>query len=59
VETNRPYGEYWIASDFDSEFMETIEVAIEIGGGKAVTTARLAIEVMEKVKQGNYDPAEY
>ena len=21
VETNRPYGEYWIASDFDSEFM--------------------------------------
>jgi len=20
VETNRPYGEYWIASDFDSEF---------------------------------------
>ena len=21
VETNRPYGEYWLASDFDSEFM--------------------------------------
>ncbi len=21
VETNRPYGEYWIASDFESEFM--------------------------------------
>lgn len=21
VETNRPYGDYWLASDFDSEFM--------------------------------------
>jgi len=21
VETNRPYGDYWIASDFDSEYM--------------------------------------
>lgn len=27
VETNRPYGEYWIASDFDSEFMgQTMKV---------------------------------
>jgi len=26
VETNRPYGEYWIASDFDSEFMQIIFV---------------------------------
>jgi AhpD family alkylhydroperoxidase len=43
----------------EHEIMEAIEVAIEIGGGKAVTTARLAIEVMEKIKNGNYDPAEY
>ena len=32
VETNRPYGKHWIASDFDSEFMgETIKVHSIIG----------------------------
>ena len=32
VETNRPYGEYWIASDFDSEFMgQTIKVHSIVG----------------------------
>jgi hypothetical protein len=32
VETNRPFGEYWIASDFDSEFMgQNINVHSIIG----------------------------
>jgi hypothetical protein len=32
VETIRPYGEYWIASDFDSEFMgQTLEVHSIVG----------------------------
>jgi len=32
VETIRPYGEYWIASDFDSEFMgQTIKVHSIVG----------------------------
>ncbi len=32
VEINRPYGEYWIASDFDSEYMgETMKVHSVIG----------------------------
>ena len=32
VERNRPYGEYWIASDFDSEFMgQTIKVHSIVG----------------------------
>jgi hypothetical protein len=32
VETIRPYGEYWIASDFDSEFMgQTMRVHSIIG----------------------------
>lgn len=32
VETNRAYGEYWIASDFDSEFMgETMKIHSIIG----------------------------
>ena len=32
VETNRPYGENWIASDFDSEFMgQTIKVHSIVG----------------------------
>ena len=32
VETNRPYGDYWIASDFDSEYMgETIRVHSIVG----------------------------
>jgi hypothetical protein len=32
VEENRPYGEYWIASDFDSEFMgQTMKVHSIIG----------------------------
>jgi hypothetical protein len=32
VETNRPYGEFWIASDFDSEFMgQTIKVHSIVG----------------------------
>ncbi len=32
VETNRPYGEYWIASDFDSEFMgQTMKIHSIVG----------------------------
>ncbi len=32
VETNRAYGEYWIASDFDSEFMgQTMKVHSIVG----------------------------
>jgi hypothetical protein len=32
VETNRAYGEYWIASDFDSEFMgQTMKVHSLVG----------------------------
>jgi len=32
VETNRPYGEYWIASDFDSEIMgQTMKVHSIVG----------------------------
>ena len=32
VETIRPYGEYWIASDFDSEFMgQTMKVHSIVG----------------------------
>jgi len=32
VETNRPYGEYWIASDFDSEFQgQTMKVHCIVG----------------------------
>ena len=32
METIRPYGEYWIASDFDSEFMgQTLEVHSIVG----------------------------
>jgi hypothetical protein len=32
VETNRPYGEYWISSDFDSEYMgQTMMVHSIIG----------------------------
>ena len=32
VETIRPYGEYWIASDFDSEYMgETVRVHSIVG----------------------------
>jgi hypothetical protein len=32
VETNRPYGAYWIASDFDSEFMgQTMKVHSIVG----------------------------
>lgn len=32
VETNRPYGEYWLASDFDSEFAgQTMKVHSVVG----------------------------
>ena len=32
VETNRPYGEHWIASDFDSEYMgQTMKVHSIVG----------------------------
>lgn len=32
VETNRPYGEYWISSDFDSEFQgQTLRVHSIVG----------------------------
>jgi AhpD family alkylhydroperoxidase len=43
----------------EQEILEALEVAMEIGGGKAISTARLAIEVMDKIKNGDYDSAEY
>lgn len=43
----------------EQEIMEAIEVAIEIGGGKAVTTARIAADVMEAYKRGNIESATY
>ena len=43
----------------EQEILEALEVAMEIGGGKAIGTARLALEVMEKVGEGGYEPAEY
>ena len=43
----------------EQEVLEALEVAMEIGGGKAIGTARLALEVMEKVKRDNYESAGY
>jgi AhpD family alkylhydroperoxidase len=34
----------------EREILEALEVAMEIGGGRAVTTARLALEVMESTE---------
>jgi hypothetical protein len=39
--------------------MEALEVAIEIGGGRAVATARLATEVMQNIKDGDFTSAQY
>ena len=41
------------------EVLEALEVAIEIGGGRAVATSRLALEVMRRLESGDYEPAEY
>ena len=41
------------------EILEALEVAIEIGGGHAIATARLAFEVMDNLKSTDYESAEY
>ena len=38
-----------IAGASFEELLETIEVAIEMGGGPAVVSARFALEVMESI----------
>lgn len=43
----------------EQEILEALEVAMEIGGGKAIATARLAFEVMEKFRSGDYESADY
>jgi AhpD family alkylhydroperoxidase len=43
----------------EKEVMEALEVAIEIGGGRAVATARLATEVMQNIKDGDFTSAQY
>lgn len=43
----------------ESEVLEALEVAMEIGGGRAVATARLALEVMESLENEDHEPAQY
>jgi AhpD family alkylhydroperoxidase len=43
----------------EHEILEALEVAMEIGGGRAVATARLALEVMESLEKDEYEPARY
>ena len=43
----------------EHEILESLEVAMEIGGGKAIGTARLAIEVIEAINDENYKSASY
>lgn len=43
----------------EEEILEALEVAMEIGGGKAIGTARMAFEVIEQFKKGDSPPAEY
>jgi AhpD family alkylhydroperoxidase len=54
------HTEYAIkAGATEKEVVEALEVAMEIGGGKAVATARLAIEVMQNLAKGDYRSAQY
>ena len=41
------------------EVLEALEVAMEIGGGRAVATARLALEVLEGLEKPDYRSAGY
>ena len=43
----------------EQEILEALEVAMEIGGGKAIGTARLALEVIESINNEDYESAEY
>jgi AhpD family alkylhydroperoxidase len=43
----------------EEEIMEALEVAMEIGGGRAVATARIAVEVMQSISNRDYEPAQY
>ena len=59
VEENRPYGEYWIASDFDSEFMgQTMKIHSIVGydpdQNKMVGTV-IDHEVYAASMTGDYD----
>ena len=54
------HTEYAIkAGATQEEILEALEVAIEIGGGHAIATARLAFEVMENLNSTDYQSAEY
>ncbi len=60
VETNRAYGEYWIASDFDSEFMGQIMKVHSIVGYD-LDKKRLVAKVIDHgpyaaSMTGDYDP---
>jgi AhpD family alkylhydroperoxidase len=41
------------------EVLEALEVAMEIGGGRAIATARLALEVLDKLENKDYPSAGY
>ncbi|HVO73594.1 MAG TPA: carboxymuconolactone decarboxylase family protein [Ignavibacteriaceae bacterium] len=43
----------------EDEIMEALEVAMEIGGGRAVATARIAVEVMQSISEKDYESAQY
>ncbi len=43
----------------EQEILEALEIAMEIGGGKAIGTARLALEVMETINDEDYSSATY
>lgn len=43
----------------EQEILEALEVAMEIGGGKAIGTARMAFEVIEQMESKDYLSAEY
>jgi len=54
------HTEYAIkAGATDQEILEALEVAIEIGGGRAVSTSRIALEVMENLENKDYESAAY
>jgi len=54
------HTEYAIkAGASEEEIMEALEVAMEIGGGRAVSTARIAVNVMESISKKDYDSAQY
>ena len=44
-----------LAGATDEEVFETIDVAIEMGGGQAVAYARFVLNAMEYFKQKNAD----